>query len=308
VTAAGKGAPIEAERQNGTNGSSTPRFGEVAALLAENGYEPLPVHFGQKKPSAGKEWQHYKFSEGDAERFADDAVGILTGNVVAPDIDVHHEGLSRQCEKLAVSMFGQAPRRVGNAPKVLLLMRAEAPFTKLQTRGYRLPGDAPEDKPHKVEILAQGQQFVAFNIHEDTGRPYEWNGIGDPLTVPIGLLPLVSEAGAREYIAAAEKLLAEHGRPVGRLTEQDEGRAHEPNEEQRASEPALLRQALEVIPNPDLDFDDWLRVLYATKGALGEDGLDDFLRWSAKSSKDKPEFSTHEYRAALPKKCGAGTI
>jgi len=290
------------------DGSPTPRFGDVAPLLVANGYEPLPLHFGEKRPCAGDEWQHYRFHEADMVRFADAGCGLLTGNAVGIDIDVREEKLARKLEDLAVSMFGPAPRRVGQAPKVLLLMHAEAPFTKRQTHGYRLPGDGPEDKLHKVEILAQGQQFVAFNQHPDTGRPYEWNGIGDPLKVPIGLLPLVSEAGAREYLAAAEKVLADHGHAAGRLVEQDEGRTHEPNEEQRASDPALLRQALAALPNPDLDFDDWMRVLYATKGALGDDGLDDFLHWSAKSAKDRPELSAHEYRAARPTKIGAGTI
>jgi hypothetical protein len=49
-------------------------------------------------------------------------------------------------------------------------------------------------------------------------------------------------------------------------------------------------------------------VLYAVKGALGDDGLEDFLAWSSKSRKDVPERSEREYRAAKPTKIGAGTI
>jgi len=289
---------------------TSPLFFDVAPRLAENGYRPLPIHFGKKKPCAGDGWQHYHFCEADVERFATAGCGLLTGKAIGVDIDVREGKLAQQLEDLAVRTFGPAPRRVGLPPKVLLLMQAETPFTKQQTRGYRLPGDTPEEKLHKVEILAQGQQFVAYNVHPDTGRPYVWNGTGDPLTVPIGMLPLVSEAAAREYIAACEKLLAEHpgARPAGKFVEQDDGRTHEPNEQQHASDPALLRSALAALPNDDLDFDDWLHVLYAVKGALGDEGIEDFKRWSAKSAKDEPEFSAREYHAARPTKYGAGTI
>lgn len=287
---------------------NVPRFAEIAAQLAENGYEPLPLHFGQKRPCAGEGWSHYKFQQRDLRRFAAAGTGILCGRAVGLDIDVRDERLAAKLEALAEERFGPAPRRIGQPPKVLRVLQAEAPFAKMATQGYRLPGEGPEDKTHRVEILASGQQFVAYNKHPDTCRPYEWNGVGDPLSVPIGLLPMISEASAREFIAAAEKLLAEHGKPVGKLADEDDRRHHEPNEEQVAADSALLRQALAAIPNDELQFDDWIRVLYAVKGALGDNGLRDFLAWSAKSPKDRPEFSTREFLAAKPTRIGAGTI
>lgn len=285
-----------------------PRFGEVAATLAENGYEPLPVHWCRKNPCAGEAWQHYKFSESDLTKHAQAGTGLLCGRVIGVDIDVRDAALAAEIEKLAEEMLGAAPRRIGQAPKVLRLYQAANPFAKQSTRGYRLPSDAPEDKLHRVEILAQGQQFVAFNIHPDTGKPYEWNGAGSPLTVPIGLLPEVSETLARDFIEKAEAILARRGTPGGRLCESDDSRRHEPNEELQAQDRALLEDALGAIPNNDLAFDDWLRVLYAVKGALGENGLKCFLEWSAKSSKDVPTFSTREFLAAKPQRIGAGTV
>lgn len=288
--------------------ASIPRFGEVAARLVENGYQPVPLHYGQKNPCAGQEWQHYRFQESDLSRFAAAGTGLLCGAVVAIDIDVRDQAIATKLEGVADDLFGPAPRRIGQAPKVLRMMQAAKPFTKLATRGYRLPGDAPDAKSHRVEILASGQQFVVYNRHPDTGQPYEWNGAGDPLTVPIGLLPTLSEEDARKFIALADQLLANYGRPVGRLVEQDEARPHTSSDEQHAREPAKLREALEALPNEDLEFDDWLRVLYATKGALGDVGLPAFLAWSAKSKKDVPANATHEYKSARPSKIGAGTI
>jgi Protein of unknown function (DUF3987)/Primase C terminal 2 (PriCT-2)/Bifunctional DNA primase/polymerase, N-terminal len=288
--------------------SDAPRFADLAVKLVENGYQPLPLHFGRKNPCAGDGWQHYEFREADLKRFSTAGTGILCGKVIGLDIDVRDAVLAAQVEAIAEEMFGPAPRRVGQPPKVLRVLQAEAPFAKLATRGYKLPGDRPEDKAHRVEILATGQQFVAYNKHPDTGRPYAWNGGGEPLSTPIGLLPVISASRAREFIASAEQLLAQHGRAVGKLVEADEARFHEPSEEQRAADGALLRQALAALPNDDLEFDDWIRVAYAVKGALGEEGLADFLTWSAKSAKDAPEFSAREYTAARPAKIGAGTV
>jgi hypothetical protein len=288
---------------------SVPHFGEIAARLAENGYQPLPVHWRRKNPCAGEAWQNYSFSDPDAERFKSAGTGLLCGRVIAVDIDVRSPELARKIERLAEEALGRAPRRIGQPPKVLCLYQAEKPFGKMATRGYHLPADQPEDKSHRVEILAKGQQFVAFNIHPDTGKPYEWNGLGSPLSVPIGLLPSVSESQARDFISQAERLLASHGEPVGRLVGADDEHFHEPNEKLEAADQALLRDALRALPNDDLEFDDWCRVLYAVKGALGDAGLDDFLSWSAKSeAKHVPSFAEKEYRAAKPRRIGAGTI
>src|SRR6185312_12096114 len=76
-----------------------------------------------------------------------------------------------------------------------------------------------------------------------------------------------------------------------------------------ASDPALFRDALAFLPNEDLEQEDWCRVMYATKAALGENGLKDLLAWSAKSkNKDVPTYSTREFLAAKPRRVGAGTV
>lgn len=289
--------------------NQVPRFGDIASTLAENGYQPVPLHWRRKNPCAGEAWQRYTFVDSDAEKYRDAGTGLLCGQIVGVDIDVRNPTLSEQIEQLAESMFGAAPRRIGQAPKVLRLYQAEAPFGKIASRCYRLPADQPEDKSHRVEILAQGQQFVAFNIHPETERPYEWNGLGSPLTVPIGMLPTISERQAREFIAVADDVLARHGKPVGRLIEADDRRPHEPNEKLEASDPALFRDALAFLPNDDLAQEDWCRIMYATKAAIGEVGLKDFLSWSAKSkNKDVPSYSAREFLAAKPRRTGAGTV
>jgi putative DNA primase/helicase len=62
------------------------------------------------------------------------------------------------------------------------------------------------------------------------------------------------------------------------------------------------------MPNPNLPFDDWLRILYATKGALKEEGRSAFMRWSAKSIKHDQAFADREWQKARPTVLGAGSL
>jgi len=117
---------------------------------------------------------------------------------------------------------------------------------------YVLPGDdasAPGYKPHKIEILAEGQQFVAFNDHPDTGKPYFWNGAGDPLCVPVGLLPSANRADFAAALEEAERVLARRGTKFCATPNHDSGGVHKPHGDPRASDPAILRAALRAIPN-----------------------------------------------------------
>ena len=182
----------------------------------------------------------------------------------------------------------------------------------MSTRGVRLPGDQPGDKAHRVEILGQGQQLVAYGIHPDTGKPYTWNGSGDPVKVPMGLLPPITLQGVRDFLVAAEAMLLEVGQPFGKLSDDDDRRQRverdKPADDLRAADAAMLRSALAAIPNADCDCDDWQRVGMAIKGALGDNGRQDFLAWSAKSVKDVPDTSARAWESFDPKRIGAGTI
>ena len=65
-----------------------------------------------------------------------------------------------------------------------------------------------------IEILCEGQQFVAFAVHPDTGRPYEWPE--DSLAeIDIGALPAITESQARAFAEEAYALVPETLRPAG---------------------------------------------------------------------------------------------
>ncbi len=290
-------------------------FGDIAQLLADKGYEPVPIIRGEKRPAPAK-WQQGGW-QGHASQYSENYTGILTRHNPCVDIDVSHAGLVDAIRDIAYDVTGcyemPPPRRIGNAPRELLLFRTEEEFSKVSTATYALKTDKPdadgEIKGSKVEILSSGQQFVAYAIHPTTGNPYTWNGSGDPLSVGRQELVTLDESQAREIILRCEALLSLHGTLIGRkpissgiLSERV------PGQRQEANDPIAAIAALAQMPNPDLAFEDWLKVLYAAKGALREEGYAIFMAWSAKSAKHHQDFAEREWRKAKPTQLGAGSL
>jgi len=215
-----------------------------------------------------------------------------------------------QLAKDMLSIADTAPRRIGQWPKTLLMVRSSA-GPKMMTAPYKLASDTFDHDPHKVEILGTGQQFVAYGVHPVTKREYEWNGAGDPLTVKFDSLPFVAESRLQAYLDAAEQLLTEYGTRCGRLGRDDRGTLHKPNDDLRG-DIAIVSSAVRAIPNDDLSRDDWITMGHAIKGALGEEGLPLWLEWSRSSGKsgksgvaNTPERA---WKSFTPRAIGAGTI
>jgi hypothetical protein len=77
--------------------------------------------------------------------------------------------------------------------------------------------------------------------------------------------------------------------------------------EQRGTFPAV-EDALRFIPNPDLDYDSWITIGLAIKGALGEEGWPLFDAWSAMSGKYVPKTTADKWPTFKPERIGAGTL
>lgn len=175
---------------------SIPTFGDIAARLADNGYRPVPIIVGQKRP-AMEAWQRFTYTEVDAVRYARSYTGILCGEVCAVDIDILDPDACDAVRALALQILGPAPERIGFPPKRLLAYRIDTPIKKLQIVG----------EAGKVEILGDGQQFVAYAIHPDTGRPYEWVGYDNPLDTPLERLPRVTAEQVNAFLTRAARLM-----------------------------------------------------------------------------------------------------
>ena len=192
--------------------ADTPRFKDIAAPVAANGYAVVPLEWRDKKPCKDvKDWPRYRYAPGDERRWPRAGLGILCGDVAAVDIDICDERLAEQAAALVQERLGSAPKRVGKFPKCALIYRTDARFPKMQTRVFRLRDVSDEAK---VEFLANGQQLACYNIHPDTGKAYLWNGAGEPLTTPRDALPLVTQSQLAALCAELDELLAEYGESI----------------------------------------------------------------------------------------------
>lgn len=166
---------------------------EYSGRLAELRYRPVPIAPGKKYPAGVDGWERYTYSPGDEGRWPNWGVGLLTGELVAVDIDVLDRDLVGRLLKLAVRTLGRAPVRIGKAPKSLLIYRTAEPRSKKKLK----LGEAGH-----IEILGVGQQFVAYAVHPDTQRPYQWHW-GEPLAIPFDSLPLVTSEQVDAFMAQA---------------------------------------------------------------------------------------------------------
>ena len=80
-----------------------------------------------------------------------------------------------------------------------------------------------------------------------------------------------------------------------------------PAHAQAGTMPAI-RAALAFIPNAELDYDSWIRIGLALKGAVGEAGEKIFSAWSAQAAKNDDAFTARSWASFKPNTIGAGTI
>ncbi|CUH39026.1 hypothetical protein JSE7799_01745 [Jannaschia seosinensis] len=287
--------------------ADTSWMARIGARLVTNGYAILPIGPGTKKPGQFTRgaWADYPEWNRHAARatteveiatwsaWPDCGIGIVGGAVAAVDIDIAEDAeLAFRIEQLARDRLGDTPAlRIGKAPKRMLIYRTAEPF-----RGI---------KRHPLEVLCLGQQFVAYAIHPDTGAPYAWpeEGLAD---LDISDLPEIAAEAAAAFLDEAYALLPETLRQRNLATgipSADHLRSHS----QVGTLPAI-EAALAWLPNAELDYDSWMRIGMALKGALGEAGADLFSDWSAQAAKDMPAITAKAWASFKPDRIGAGTI
>lgn len=279
---------------------------ELRLQLHRHGYRPVPVlgaHVAMK--AAGKRpmmkgWETVCASADEAEiaRWTKAQrnctnTGLLCGTLVGIDIDVLDHQHAHRVTCIATEMLGMTPAcRIGRAPKILLTFRTDEPFHKLQTPEFHML----DGTVARVEILATGQQFVAFGIHPDTKAPYYWPECS-PLDVPLHALPPVTKERCAAFIAAAEKYLRKVGgySTADRREIEREGRKAAGLKRNQAPSRELVEEAVAHIPNDDLPYDDWIKVGLALYAALGPDGRDLWEGWSARADKNDPEYTAEKW-------------
>ena len=188
--------------------------------LYRNGYRPVPVsdpnilYSTAGKAPFFKDWANVCttadesiISGWEIKPRNHSNTGLLTGHVVGVDLDLPVQELAEQIGHLADAMLGTTPlHRIGKAPKSLRCYRTEVPMPKAETAELILP----DRTKVQVEVLGDGQQFVAFGTHPLTERPYGWPQLS-PLDVPLADLPIVDGPSLRRFLVATEAILRAAG-------------------------------------------------------------------------------------------------
>ena len=284
------------------------RYSKFAKKLSELGYDVTPLR-GKIPLLTG--WQKRPAAALQFEKFKDANIGVVLGgthNLIAIDIDVLHADVADLIRREAVNVFGTAPERIGSAPKTLLVYRCTESVHKIKTSIFEINGDS------SVECLAEGQQFVASGIHPDTKKNYSW-----PHKSLLDLAPSDLSAVTPEqigsFIETCNEILAQWGELKSKsqtnVVQFDAGKSH--NVEFQENDPTTSLEKLEAavvyLDNPDMHYDDWVRLAHAFKAAVGPSGIDLFHEFSAKSTKyDETETDRLWNSIENVTKIGAGSL
>ena len=242
--------------------NNTGPFQAHAVALADLGYEPLPL--AGKRPLYN-EWQHFDPSKlsklVDANPGAN--VGVSTRGLAALDCDVYDRAVAEHIRSFVIKRLKRGNAkilfRIGQAPKWLALFRREIPGPKRRSATF----EDQRGQRHVIEWLADGQQFLAFGPHPETGRDMRWPN-GSPLegpTAPDDLyvvteedIDAVNDEFARVAGLSGWRLVSAAGEAAG----QNDGAEVKPPVEGLTLQAAL--DALGFYENDELHYDEWLAV------------------------------------------------
>lgn len=265
---------------------------KYGGMVLDNGYAICAIRPGEKRPY-GKEWESTTFGPkslaGNIEAGRGNfGVGIKCKKTPGVDIDCYDVEVVEHMKKFVTDLLGDTLERVGLAPKTLLVYRASKPFPKTQSKVFI------DDEGHavKLEVLGDGQQFVAFHVHPDTGKPYRWKDKKHPANTPRADLLEITQDDALAIVEEFERVAKEKGWPMKKAGERLEARTgdydyDDPFITDKAKielSAEEIRKKLDLVPDPD-DHDHWFQVGMALYHQFdgGETGLQMWHEWSAQA-------------------------
>ena len=268
------------------------KFSDVALSLFDAGYPVLPAH---GKKILIDDWAAMQIDRPTVEYWVSNGqasanTGIRCGEVTMADIDITDKDVARVVAASVEEHFGATIERRGMAPKRGLIYSMDGQWGKVQVKLTD-----PTGKVHKVEWLAKGQQFIAYGIHPDTGKPYTYRDRG-LLEVEPWELPTVTEADVCAWMRDVLPGLLPEDWVIGNA-----GGGAASDQPADAEERALLnfKARLEMdwdevkkcvmCLDADVSRDEWYRVLMAIHHQSGgsDDGLDLADEWSKSGTKYK---------------------
>lgn len=261
------------------------------ALLAEplrrNGYRPVPISVGTKRPSVPG-WTNINFSSESVvsrhiAQFPDHQIGVTLGELLAIDIDCLDKAIADRVQQLCFDKLGASPVRIGHAPKRMLFYKAET----CDLRKQATPVFQKNGLKQQVEFLANGAQCVVFGIHPHTQQAYLWER-ASLLDTPIDALNIVKEDQLLELISDVTSLLEKKcdqtRTPKAALPSRGAKRS-----DGLATESGIRGLAKDCLNYLDPEeYDTWIAAGHALKSEFGDSALPLFQSWSS----SRPNGST----------------
>ena len=301
---------------------NTDYFANRGPAVAANGYHVVPIRPGTKAP-LGLDWTQ---RETDVETWLRDGytheywtdqvkkvrgtrtwaigkygIGVLAALTPGVDIDVKDEGVSAHMSAFVRDLLGDTITRIGDAPKTLMVYRAEIPFAKVNSASY-FDG---EGRRTKLEVLGAGQQFVGLAVHPETHAPYRWLGKRGIHNTPVADLPAITVEQAREIrdefdrvaksrgwsIIGGNKILA----PATSVAAVDDPFADVAAKVIGVDDVELRRLTM-LVPGAE-DYDTWTTIGMALFHQFdgSDEGLDIWNEWSSTASNYDAQELGHKW-------------
>lgn len=270
------------------------KYGE--SVLA-NGFEIIPIKPGTKRPPFDK-WEEIRATPKKLDRWLDHGrgahgIGILARKTPLVDIDCRDPEIVKAMVRFTQKLLGKTLQRVGFAPKTGLVYRTSRPFPKVNSAVFVDPeDDAAKPATHKLEVLGDGQQFVAFAIHPDTQEPYRWIDKKAPHNVAWEDVPAITRDDALEIAKHFEELMRDAGYVEKRKSRLDRERGGiEDDDDEFVTDvhkiditTQELSLKLGLVPGAD-DYDTWRDIGMALYHQYdgSDEGLNLWHEWSAQA-------------------------
>jgi hypothetical protein len=214
-------------------------------------------------------------------------------HLIALDADTYDVEHAKTVKAIIDKWLGEhVPIRIGQFPKALYLMRTDP---GISTRPFAF-GEVNENKqqPNRIEILAEGAQFVAHGIHPKTEKPYEWKR---PL-LPADELPYISADDLKAMLAEIMAALP-NSKPLEEISAGDTSPV---SPEHRQAPEHLVKAALEALPNTAEHFPSrkhYTDMMYYIRGAMPYDehkAYEFFEDWALEYPDNTPDVVRDDWR------------
>lgn len=265
--------------------------------LIEQGVRVIPIKKGSKGPSAGlRDWPSLKIAPEDASEYFAIGTGVGVGADSVPGLDVDIE--DRKVTAAVIGFFderyGEAPIRVGRAPRVFIPCSPNACASLSQWPKIEIKDAAGGSVGSISPYCHKGQQWVAYHIHPRTLKPYEWKR-GTLLNYSLSDFPEPEESDYLALIDLIKSRFPKFSVKSGRLKNSG---TRNPSSDESAilakldssplegySASRIDDEALTFIDSDD--YEQWVMVGMALHHQFSgtEEGFNLYNSWSSKSDK-----------------------